>query len=424
MTELAAADGYKSVTVRKLTKLAGVSTATFYSQFDGTDDCILATYATLMDRTGRHVAAARSTDCERHEQLARSLRALLTVFTSDPDAAHLALLEVFDGGPAALASVQAHETCLEAELKASLDRRDDRVSSTAVAWIAAGVLHHSRKQIAARHRRDARALSETMVHWGEKLIDHRESDFFTRTERSRRPPAPPRQPIEVPDLRPADEREMILAVTTKLAIAEGYWRLSESRVSEAAGIPKTRFRNKFLSVEDAYLTAVRRTSRTLFRHLAAGDKPEGPWQDVLRQQILQLSKEAAAAPETARLALSGILEPGLRGLTLRDSLIAELAAAWVATVPPAYRPDRITAEATFASLWTAVARAINLGKADCLPATSSTFADLFSVSVSRLPRPSPGVGGARRESAKLRPFDPSVASIQGGVSVPPERQPS
>jgi hypothetical protein len=43
MVELAAEGGRKRITVRQLAKLAGVSSATFYSLFDGVEDCLLRT---------------------------------------------------------------------------------------------------------------------------------------------------------------------------------------------------------------------------------------------------------------------------------------------------------------------------------------------------------------------------------------------
>jgi AcrR family transcriptional regulator len=384
MTELVAEGGYKSVTVRKLTKLAGVSTGTFYSEFDGTDDCFLATYAALMERARRRLAAARSSDCDRREQATRSLRTLLTGFTADPGAARLTLVEVFDGGPAALAPVRAHETRLEIALKESLDRRGEGISPTAAAWITAGVLHLSRVRMASGRPGDPLELIETIVRWGRDLAVGAGPRSSEGADFDPRPPMPGREQAQPVDPGPADETELILAAAMKLAAAEGYWRLSESRISKAAGIPKTHFKRHFVNLEEAYLAAVRRISRRLFSHLVdAGARTDRAWRDALGQGIFSLAQEAAATPATARLALSGILDPGLGGLTTRESLVQEVAAAWLGTVPAGQRPHPLAAEAAVASLWAAVAEAIDDGGVDRLPATAATHAHLFQVSVGR-----------------------------------------
>jgi AcrR family transcriptional regulator len=385
MTQLVAQGGYRSVTVRKLTRLAGVSTSTFYSQFDGTDDCFLTTYGALMERAWRRLAAARASDCDRREQAVRSLRALLGSFASDPGAARVALVEVFDGGPAALAPVRAHETRLEVALRESLDRRGHRISPTAAAWITAGVLHLSRAQIGSG-RDDGLEQVEAIVHWGREFVAAADPPPIDGARHGRPLPTASSQRPKPASVPPVDETELILAAATKLAAADGYWRLSEARISKAAGVPRTHFKRHFADLEEVYLAAVRRVSRRLFRHLASTDcRPGRPWQDALHQGIVSVVEEAAATPATARLALSGILEPGLGGLTTRESLVGEIAAAWVATVPAAQRPRPLAAEAAVASLWDALAHMIEAAEADRTPATAALFAHLFLVSVGRSP---------------------------------------
>lgn len=384
MTELVAEGGYRSVTVRKLTKLAGVSTETFYSQFDGTDDCFLTTYTELMDRVWRRLARARTCDCDRREQATRSLHALVGGFAADPAAARLTLVEVFDGGPAALAPIRAQETRLEVALKESLDRRGDRTSPTAAAWITAGVLHLSRTLIASSRPGDAPDLIEASVRWGRAVVTDADAKpsgsrhgCWRRSRRSR-------HQADLADGASADETELILSATIKLAMADSYWRLSESRISKAAGIPRTHFKRHFLDLEEAYLAALRRISFSLFRHLWGTDaSPRRSWRDELHCGVVSLAEEVAARPATARLALSGILEPGLGGLTRRESLVGEIASAWAGTVPVAERPNQLAAEAAVASLWAAFAEVIDDGDADRLVETSTTFAHLFLLSVGR-----------------------------------------
>ena len=50
MIELCARSGYRSVSIAQVSSQAGVSSATFYEQFDGKEDCLLAAYRAIAER--------------------------------------------------------------------------------------------------------------------------------------------------------------------------------------------------------------------------------------------------------------------------------------------------------------------------------------------------------------------------------------
>ncbi|MGH2938704.1 MAG: TetR/AcrR family transcriptional regulator [Solirubrobacterales bacterium] len=381
MIELVATEGYETVTVRRLIKLAGVSTGAFYSQFDGVDECFLATYQLLMERTEGNVAASRTPQCAQKDQAARSVRALIVGLLADPDAARLVLMDVFAGGPAALKSVRMHEARLEAALRGSLDRRGGRVSTATVCWIANGVLRFVRSDLASTVSHPKIDAIDRIVNWGQALVDQKAPDLTGGSSEVEFPPASPTVAVDDEDLVQGQETELILTAVMKLAAAEGFWRLSPARVSKAAGVPKTHFNLYFEGIENAFLAGIRRMARRLFGVTDATKPSDVFWKQTACRKILDVSRKAAADPMSARLTLSGILEPGVRGLTCREALISEIANAWLDAVPADQRPDPVAAEMATASLWAALARSVDLCEPERLLGTGPTFAYLFTNSI-------------------------------------------
>jgi AcrR family transcriptional regulator len=399
MIELVAEGGYRAVTVRKLTKLAGVSTGAFYLQFKGTDECFLDTYEALMERTQRLVASTRTPFCSHREQSKRSIRALIDNIAADPSAARLSLVEVFGGGPAVLMLVRAHEARLEVALRESIDRRDQRISATTARWIVAGILRWARSDLMAQSGARPDGSVGRKVRWGDQLVAMDELGAPPSS------PDPERRSLRMPiagasvDLQGGDETELIFAAVMKLALADGYWRLSASRVSKAAGIPKTHFKRHFADVEACYLAAIRRTARLLFGQGATRPGLPGGWLAAMRQSVLEFSGRAAADPASASLVLSGVLESGLGGLTCREALISEIAALWGEAIPSAERPDRVTLEAAIAALWGAVRDSFHHSQQGLLHQTAPTFARLFLAS---LVDRAEGIPGLSPDAGRIR----------------------
>jgi AcrR family transcriptional regulator len=369
LVELIAEGGCRSATVRRVTKLAGVSTGSFYVHFEGTDACFLATYSDLMGEVHRRIVASRSPELRGPDQVAIASRALLEALLEDRDAARVTLVQAFGAAPGALSPVRAYEARLESALRESLNRREQRVSATTTAWIVAGAVHCARLQVISGFRWDTAELSDLVAGWAEDLV------ACVRTVRPRREVASRRRlNSEVRLGSGSEETELSLSALIKLAIAGGYWRLTPARVSKATGIPATRVRRHFPDPEAGYMAAVDRTAQWLFSDIPFANRGEGS--TALTDWVLRVAARSADKPGNARLALSGILEPGLSGLTRRQALIRELASSWQEHLPPGERPDPLLMEATIASLWEALAKTVDSGSHEQMPNTAATFAAL------------------------------------------------
>jgi AcrR family transcriptional regulator len=355
MVELAASDGVEAITVRKLTKGAGVSSRAFYARFSGTDDCLLTSYRDIMEAAARRVAATRSTELAPGEQLDVALRALLDHLLADHDVARFALIEIYAGGPAALAAIGEEERRLESVLRGCLDRRSRRVSKLAVAAIVAATLRCARVQLIDAQPAEARRTTDTLLDWARDIVEDKEELGIAAVAAPEASPSRPMLDEGSGASGERDEEDLLLAAVLRLALPDGFHGLTSGKVSSAAGLPAVRFRRHFANLADGYLALIRRTCRSFFIELTADGDPDQVTRVPIRTALQKTSRRAASHPAAARLTFKQIVDAGVAGLTCREALISELAVACSATEPAATEALPIRAESRAAALWATLA---------------------------------------------------------------------
>jgi AcrR family transcriptional regulator len=414
LIEIAAVGGYESVTVRKLTKMARVSTGSFYAQFKGTDDCLVSAYGQLMASVRGRIEAARSPSKPSLEQAGSSVAALLSSLLENPCAGRLALFEIFGAGPAAVSSAHARETELELALRQSLDRRGRRVAPSAAAWVTAGLLHCARGGLGSGNGLSPSSIRR-LIAWGQACLVEPPDDIRSgrsRLDWSRRERASDRV---APCESPGNETELILSAVLRLATGSGYNGVSPSGTSKAAGVPLARFKRYFVDADDAYLTTLIRAARELFLGFTVKTAEIGPpWTVALCEQVATLSERVAEDPDLASLVFGGMLGPGLAGLTRREDFIAELASKWRLSIPIAERPPAMVAEASFAALWNSISRSIAVEQTCRLPERAAANSYRFLV---------PMIGGDQAAAIVTREYvrspsrPPLEAAFRTGLRV-------
>ncbi len=361
MIELTARDGFEAVTVRRLTKAAGVSSRAFYLRFSGNDDCLLNAYAEVMAGAANRVRATRSVELAPAGQVGRALRALLEHLVADRDVARFALIEVYAGGPAALKAIGAEERRLESALRGCLDRRSRRIPKATAAALVAASLRCARVQLIDASAVEKARTIDLLVEWAGDLVDDKEDLGVPAVAIETTPPADDAWGHERPAPAERDEEDLLLAAVLRLALPDGFHALTSSKVSSAAGLPTARFRRYFADLADGYLTAISRTCRWFFIELTAGESPATTAQLSLRTALRKASRRAASDPAAARLTFKQVVDAGVAGLTCREALISELALACSATTPPGARLRPIRAEASIAALWATLAMSAQSG---------------------------------------------------------------
>jgi AcrR family transcriptional regulator len=357
MIELVARDGLNAVTVRKLTRLAGVSTGSFYARFSGTDDCLLAAYRETMGAAAQLITKTRSADLHPTEQVDLAIRVLFASLLSHVDVARFALIEVYGGGPAALAAITAEERRLESALRGCLDRRSRRFAKSLAATLIAATLHCVRVRLIDALPTEVEVTVDALVEWARDVVDGRGDTTVLAPDRGtvRVDEAVWDAAAPVPGGR--DEEDLILAAVMRLAAPDGFFSLTAGKVSTAAGLPAARFRRHFADLADGYLAAVRSTCRSFFVELTMGTDSDSATRVPVRAALQRAWRRAASDPTAARLTFRGIVEPGVAGLTCREALISELASAYSAATPPSMRPRPERAEAQAAAIWATLAEA-------------------------------------------------------------------
>jgi AcrR family transcriptional regulator len=98
MAEVCAERGYAETSVWRVAKRAGVSSVTFYKQFSGKQDCLLASHQALLERLLEEVDRASGAS-ESTERAGLALRTALAIFAADPPSARLLTVEILAAGP-------------------------------------------------------------------------------------------------------------------------------------------------------------------------------------------------------------------------------------------------------------------------------------------------------------------------------------
>jgi AcrR family transcriptional regulator len=365
MIQITARDGFGAVTVRKLTKVSGVSSRAFYLRFSGVDDCLLTTYGEVMANAAERIRATRTVDLEPADQVDKALRALLDHLLSDRDIARFALIEVYAGGPAALAAIATEERRLEAALRGCLDRRLRRISKTTTAAIVAASLRCVRVQLLNESGKETAGTIDVFVEWARDIVDDKEEFGVSTVAATATSAAAPTWVHRMTATGKRDEEDLLLTAMLRLALPDGFYSLTSSKVSSVAGLPAARFRRHFSDLADGYLTVIRRTCRSFFIELTSEGTAD-PARVSIRSSLHRASRRAASDPAAARLTFKRVVDPGVAGLTCRESLITELATACsVASPNPTARLLPIRAEASIAALWATLAAA---AQARSLPA--------------------------------------------------------
>jgi AcrR family transcriptional regulator len=102
MVELAAERGFAGVSVKLLTERAGVSTRTFYEEFEGLNDCFLAVLDLGLARAGQLIAHAFSDQGRWQDGTLAALASLLQFFDSEPALTRIWFVEALAAGSWAL----------------------------------------------------------------------------------------------------------------------------------------------------------------------------------------------------------------------------------------------------------------------------------------------------------------------------------
>lgn len=99
--------GYQATTIDNIVAAAKASVGSFYSLFDGKEDCFLATFDGILARSRARIAAALAAADTWAEEAFLGLRELLELLVEDPLSARIVLIEAPTAGATATARYNA-----------------------------------------------------------------------------------------------------------------------------------------------------------------------------------------------------------------------------------------------------------------------------------------------------------------------------
>jgi AcrR family transcriptional regulator len=102
MVDLAAEHGFAGVSVKLLTARAGVSSRTFYEEFDGLRECFVAVLELAPERAGGLIVQAFACEERWEDGVLRALASLLVFFDSEPALTRIWFVEAMSAGSWAL----------------------------------------------------------------------------------------------------------------------------------------------------------------------------------------------------------------------------------------------------------------------------------------------------------------------------------
>jgi len=105
--EIFAKRGYPATTVDHIVAAAKTSVGSFYTLFEGKEECFLAALDRILDEAAEEIRASLPEGASQPERVFSGLFTLLRLIATDPLRARVALVEAQTAGPAALARYQA-----------------------------------------------------------------------------------------------------------------------------------------------------------------------------------------------------------------------------------------------------------------------------------------------------------------------------
>jgi len=397
---------YAELTVADLAEVSGVDRNDFYRAFPDKDACLLA----AVDRLYRHAeevaAIAYATQEDWESGIRAGWEAIVATIASQPDAARMALVEVYATGAPGAALVDDALVRLELLLSHSLglDERRAGMPSEIVAAVASGmqmVLHHRLR------KKDKGAVREVA---GE-LIDWALS--YETPPRPLREGAPARWHRCVPVEEGREEKivravagisaDPSLSLTAEQVAAQG--RISLSTLYKHCKDGEGDYKD-CTGPEGAFLTAFDAICRRSFAVCFAFYQGDEEWPVRMHSVNHPLFSFLATEPGFAKTVLVDVLGAGARALGHRDEALEpfrQLLTEGYALNPQA---PKIAEEAIVYAVYSLAGRVVAREGAAALPhlAPTATYLEL-----------APFVGADR--AARIANRTPRVA-VAGGARRP------
>jgi AcrR family transcriptional regulator len=349
MVELSASAGYQAASIAQLSSRAGVSSATFYEQFGGKEDCFVAAYRMVTERMLEQlepVAADTVATDEEWSQAARmALGRLLSAIRRDPDGGRVLYIESMAGGPLML---EERRGVLEEFERRAQNLLDSTPRGGSTLDLPAAALVGATRAIVTRHLRtnaqdELPALAEDLVAWLQAYavpagVERWSTGPHALLRAARvRPPAigarERRTPQRLPRGRhglPAgvvarSQRTRIIYGTAEVVMAKGYANATVADIVAAAGVARDVFYEHFTDKHHAFLEAQQHPTQHILDTCAAAYFVAESWPERMWQGLGTLIELIVENPAISHLRLVACYAAGPEAIRRAEEITRSFA---------------------------------------------------------------------------------------------------
>ena len=304
--------GYEATRVEDILETAGVSRNAFYKLFTNKRDCFVATLEDL-ERFSKPTVSDVVTDTPGtwEEKLTALLDALAAVIVAQPAMARVGWIEVYAGGPEAIATIERIDASVEKVVSRSLRASPERAGMPRV--VVRAIVGGVRKLVHSRIREDRidelPALMPQLFEW--MCSYHAPPEPLRRPRRI--PPA-----LVAPRPEPSDPRSQILAAITDLVVEKGYLEMSITEIAARANVSLTTFYRHFDGKEAAFLATLDDGQQATFAATMPYFAAAPDWPQAVSAGSRAFVGFLATHPTTAYLGGVEAWATGPAGLELRS----------------------------------------------------------------------------------------------------------
>ena len=333
MIEAVDEQGFVASTISDLVKRAGVSRRSFYEHFENKEECLLATYDSLVAGLTERIVAGYDPKAPWTEQIERLVRAIFDASSERPDAARLVSVEMGAAGPVGIERWARDADRLTRFVSSMFERAP--IEGTVPDPVARAIVGALRTILYARvrRRRSSKALKTELQKLIPDLVAWIASYYPSPPQIPMRPRARRHSPLQggrapgsfSPSPRWAarglprgehnlprgfiahNQRERIFDAVANLTAAKGYPALNLEEIVAEAAVSLQTFYEHFDSKEEAFLAtfemahskAMAAVNRSLDLRLS--------WAQNVRRGVSALLEIIASEPAAAKLACVDIL---------------------------------------------------------------------------------------------------------------------
>jgi AcrR family transcriptional regulator len=366
---ICAQEGYGSVTVRELSRRAGVSTKSFYDCFGNVEECFGSAYSWIAREALRRVAGVGETG---PEVLRLHFESFLAIFAAHPEAGRVVLLEVCAAGPASAAKEKASLRALESLVRTDIESCSE--GSNPPPWLVRGILaallRFARAQLLDDQPLAVAPAAAELAGWA-SMLSAQDVGWLSQVDSSA-----VGQIFELPpsDKPIGDERRRLLDAAARLTVSDGYDGLTGPAIRRTAGVSRRVFDENFDGVAEVVLEAVEVQVLDAMARAERAVVVAPTWARGIVRASGLLCAELGRNQRLSQLAFVDLLSLGRKGLERRERIVAKLASRLRLSAPDHARPSPLLAEASLAAVWRIAEAEIRAGHRKPSPVAASAIA--------------------------------------------------